>query len=743
MGYDTDVLRIISMNASGRKGRMYNDFRRDNLRNLVENERPDIMFLPGDNPSPNTFTQTSYQQLLDPTNNETVLLYDSTRLKIHQQPTDSQFKIPNCDLDKVLSPMVDICSPAPASQIVKKFVCVSWHWELTTIDRGSQVIYENGKQFMMFAQFLAWFTGTEVLIGGDFNLEKDEIKTLINEHNRIIQDGIDSVKPDFEKFGYMECMTENIHRPERRLRQLKLHTCNNQEKNTDISFFVASKEMQLMETRHTKLESLAYRSAGLQLNTSTRVPTYCPEPTYTKTQMYIPPRPPKNHGEYESLHLDDNIAVIGCGKEVKFLHYFSNNYSSIKKCLGNFTHLKGLLGELAVATRGGRMIGWTDARQYARLSLYFNQVCEILNEREVYRDEVDFAEHNYKERYSDMPCVGTRVRRGCHWNYENQDNLGVGTVIGHSERIGWLHVEWDNGSRILHQFGHDGIKEKYDIRVCDEPRHIPENQQIANGCLVRKEYESLHLDDNIAVIGCGKECLLGELALAAKGGRLIGWKDARQYARLSLYFKVAGKLLRMFPSEKITEAIVRRECSSYGGGGEDINQIRKIFNEEEVYGDIDDIFFDSFEERYLDMPCAGTRVRRGRHWNYENQDGYGVGTVIGHCKRVGWLFVEWDNGRQFSYQFGYDGDLEEYDIKVCNEPRNIPENQEIAIGCLVRKGPHWQWGNQNGSEDSIGTVYRIKPRGEVYILRIILGKHIYRDSVYCVPEERLFEVKLE
>uniref|UniRef100_A0A8W8LGI0 Uncharacterized protein n=1 Tax=Magallana gigas TaxID=29159 RepID=A0A8W8LGI0_MAGGI len=206
MGYDTDVLRIISMNASGRKGRMYNDFRRDNLRNLVENERPDIMFLPGDNPSPNTFTQTSYQQLLDPTNNETVLLYDSTRLKIHQQPTDSQFKIPNCDLDKVLSPMVDICSPAPASQIVKKFVCVSWHWELTTIDRGSQ------------------------------------------------------------------------------------------EKNTDISFFVASKEMQLMETRHTKLESLAYRSAGLQLNTSTRVPTYCPEPTYTKTQMYIPPRPPKNHG---------------------------------------------------------------------------------------------------------------------------------------------------------------------------------------------------------------------------------------------------------------------------------------------------------------------------------------------------------------------------------------------------------------------------------------------------------------
>lgn len=149
-----------------------------------------------------------------------------------------------------------------------------------------------------------------------------------------------------------------------------------------------------------------------------------------------------------------------------------------------------------------------------------------------------------------------------------------------------------------------------------------------------------------------------------------------------------------------------------------------------------------FEERYLDMPCAGTRVRRGRHWNYENQDGYGVGTVIGHCKRVGWLFVEWDNGRQFSYQFGYDGDLEEYDIKVCNEPRNIPENQEIAIGCLVRKGPHWQWGNQNGSEDSIGTVYRIKPRGEVYVRWPNGTKSNYRfgykdryDLIMCDPRD--------
>lgn len=56
-----------------------------------------------------------------------------------------------------------------------------------------------------------------------------------------------------------------------------------------------------------------------------------------------------------------------------------------------------------------------------------------MNEREVYGDDNDVSEDRFKERYSDMPCAGTRVRRGRHWNYENQDDHGVGTVIGHSE----------------------------------------------------------------------------------------------------------------------------------------------------------------------------------------------------------------------------------------------------------------------------------------------------------------------
>lgn len=55
-----------------------------------------------------------------------------------------------------------------------------------------------------------------------------------------------------------------------------------------------------------------------------------------------------------------------------------------------------------------------------------------MNEKEVY-DEHDHDE-DFKDRYSTMPGVGTRVRRGRDWHYGNQDSQGVGTVTGHSNQ---------------------------------------------------------------------------------------------------------------------------------------------------------------------------------------------------------------------------------------------------------------------------------------------------------------------
>ncbi|XP_061164381.1 uncharacterized protein LOC133173412 [Saccostrea echinata] len=287
MGNCKDFLQIVSMNAAGRNGRKHV------FQDLLEKEEPEIVFLPGGSPGLDTLTQTRYKHLLDPAYKEPVLLYDSTRLKVNQLPASPQSSRPACAFDKVLAPLIDINSPAPTQNIVKQFICVNWHWKLSETG-GSQVLYENGRMYMMFAQNLAYFTGKEVFIGGDFNLPLSKIKELIDEHNSLIQQGIDSIKPQFQKFGYMYCMTEEIFRPERRLRQLKLHKSDNSN-STETNYFVASKEMQLHKTRHEKMESLSYRYTRLQLQTGV-VTGNCPEPTYTKTEMYIPPRPPKHHG---------------------------------------------------------------------------------------------------------------------------------------------------------------------------------------------------------------------------------------------------------------------------------------------------------------------------------------------------------------------------------------------------------------------------------------------------------------
>uniref|UniRef100_K1QVD9 E3 ubiquitin-protein ligase mib1 n=1 Tax=Magallana gigas TaxID=29159 RepID=K1QVD9_MAGGI len=81
---------------------------------------------------------------------------------------------------------------------------------------------------------------------------------------------------------------------------------------------------------------------------------------------------------------------------------------------------------------------------------------------------------------------------------------------------------------------------------------------------------------------------------------------------------------------------------------------------------------------------------------------------------VGWVNVEWDTGLSLSYRYGSDGLITAYDIEPSDEPR-ILEHEAIAVGCLVRRGPDWKWGEQDGGEGNIGAVYRLKSPTEVYL----------------------------
>ena len=130
--------------------------------------------------------------------------------------------------------------------------------------------------------------------------------------------------------------------------------------------------------------------------------------------------------------------------------------------------------------------------------------------------------HSFEERDPQMPTLGTRVRRGPDWKWEEQDNSEPGTVIAHSTKgvfsyimynniiedfryrfclmysflsmydllklltysiDGWLFVEWDHGQSNAYRYG--PVCNKYDIKFCNEPRILC-NESIATGCLVTR-----------------------------------------------------------------------------------------------------------------------------------------------------------------------------------------------------------------------------------------------------------------
>lgn len=295
MGRDTDRLRIISMNASGRNGKQYQNYRHSYLNEIIGHDEPDILFLPGDEPDMSSPVLTDYRQEQVAYKHETVLLYDTKRLKLKNPKGYDlipSLMVPGITKGQLLYPLFDVLAPKPTQHVVKQFHCVSWHWELT--QTTSEERYKFAFRYLWLAQYLGWTSGVEILIGGDFNLPIQQIQQLLDEHNTLVQKAFEDVKPFFREMGYMDEMTDNIHRPGRRLRQLKLQKCKSSAGvNQETDYFVASKEMQLCNTEMMTTSALPGRCTNLTV-TRPAVHSYCPAPV--KTEMCIPARPPRHNG---------------------------------------------------------------------------------------------------------------------------------------------------------------------------------------------------------------------------------------------------------------------------------------------------------------------------------------------------------------------------------------------------------------------------------------------------------------
>eukprot|EP00105_Crassostrea_gigas_P021047 XP_011440026.1 PREDICTED: uncharacterized protein LOC105337132 [Crassostrea gigas] len=214
--------------------------------------------------------------------------------------------------------------------------------------------------------------------------------------------------------------------------------------------------------------------------------------------------------------------------------------------------------------------------------------------------------------------------------------------------------------------------------------------------------------------------LLHEISMRSKGGKVLEIHRARWFGKYALHYigaDIAYKITNKTVVDKeVLQVVVVSSMSWSSCEEEDLDTIRELLNnrakimvdQEKAEEDPED---EVYKEKYDMIPKLGTRVRRGPHWTFENQDSEGVGTIIGHGEPAGKVYVEWDTGIRCQYSHGQ-GSI--YNIVACDEPR-IPEDGFPAVGCYVKRGPDWKWEDQDGGIGSIGSVYRIKDDATVYV----------------------------
>ncbi|KAK3606279.1 hypothetical protein CHS0354_037956 [Potamilus streckersoni] len=158
-------------------------------------------------------------------------------------------------------------------------------------------------------------------------------------------------------------------------------------------------------------------------------------------------------------------------------------------------------------------------------------------------------------------------------------------------------------------------------------------------------------------------------------------------------------------------------------------------------GDAEERIYFEFSNPIIDFPPVGCRVRRGPDWIYENDDGDGPGTIIGHSKCRKTVCVEWDKTqKRAKYRYNVRGPV---DVVTVNEPRKLRFDQLIATGCLVKRGKDWKYGDQDGVPGSIGVVLTVIENGTVIVRWENKKQYSYRigdkDYLEICPHEHSFD----
>lgn len=268
------------------------------LGDILDGAKPDICFLPGDDKSLKcSGIIRGYDQYLTSNGDSAALLFNASKVQMKSPDVNlSAFgNLAGLDVDQLVCPRVEIRAPAPISNIVKEFNLITWKYTLYT--EAKVQVETLSESLILLAQRLAWQTGKGVLIGGEMTIDFSSLQKLIN---KLCKEGdemfLSSIQPEMGQLGYLPSMTKASLRDQRHLFMMKVFRCSSNTGNGIVNTwngqvadcFIASKTLELTEASLMNVEQVIGRGIKMSCPLKQHAPT--------KTEMVIPPRPPRHHG---------------------------------------------------------------------------------------------------------------------------------------------------------------------------------------------------------------------------------------------------------------------------------------------------------------------------------------------------------------------------------------------------------------------------------------------------------------
>ena len=310
--------------------------------------------------------------------------------------------------------------------------------------------------------------------------------------------------------------------------------------------------------------------------------------------------------------------------------------------------------------------------------------------------------------------VGIRVRRGPDWEWDDQDGGGPGTIVEGADEDGWVRVKWDVGGEDNYRVGAGG---SYDLML--ESSTPPSVQP---GEVLRSPMVGVRVRRGPDWRWDEQDGGAGHLGTTTKRSH-EGWVTVRWDldSGNTYNYRVGGDGgYDLVVAEAGDAGDAGGARSSAAGSARASGETTREAREGAASGQV------------LRSAEVGVRVRAAPGWEWGDQGGGGLGTTAG-ATLPGWVRVSWDDGSTNSYQVGANN---MYDLIVAEAhrasgtdqaPPAETTNHESAaeastastastpppaqpgevlrsaeVGVRVRRGPDWEWGDQDGG--GVGTT---------------------------------------